>query len=219
MASDVAEIGGSVPLPVKKWEVYARERALFKSPRNAALEAGYDDRSGMHSKLERKPEVRERIAFLARQEKEVISEVRERLLRDLYVIADHDPGDFYEVRETVVGYRKNGDPIIREAQLPKYFRDMTREQRRCVESYAVTESGKPNLKLHSLIEANREIRKMLALDKPPAEASDADAEFARMTLGEQLAVVERQISDLRKNGLMLTHDGGSGSSSSPEASS
>lgn len=210
---------GRLPLKRATWEAYAKCRVmLFAHPAEAARQAGLKDGCGALTRLERNPEIQARMAFLSRQEKEIVAEVRESLLRDLFLINGHDPGDFFEVRETVVGYRKNGDPIIREAQLPKYFRDMTREQRRCVESYAVTESGKPNLKLHSILESNREIRKMLGLDKPVTQSSEAEADFVNMTLGEQLAVIERQISDLRKNGLMLTHDGGSGSASSPEAS-
>jgi hypothetical protein len=171
---------GSVPLKRATWEAYAKARAqLFAHPAEAARRAGLKDGCGALTRLERNREIQRRIAYLSRQEKEIAAEVRESILRDMFVVLNHDPGDFFEVRDAVVGYRRNGDPIIREAQLPKYFRDMTREQRMAVESYTVTESGKPNLKLHSRLEVARDLGKMLNIG---AQASGDDSATPRKML-------------------------------------
>lgn len=207
MASDIAVSDGSVPLPRKKHEIYARERALFKSPADAALVAGYERGSGAHSKLERNASVQQRIAYLSRQEAEVIAEIRKRLLEHGTRVLNADHGDFFEVVEEPV-FNKDGEVVWhRKVQRPKFFDNMTREQRSVIESYTTTETGKPNLKLHSSMEAHRELRKMLGLDKPVVAVNADDDAFKNLTLAEKIAQIDQELAELRKIGPILNHDG------------
>jgi len=214
MASDIAVSDGSVPLPRKKHEIYARERALFKSPADAALAAGYERGSGAHSKLERNASVQRRVAYLSRQEAEVIAEIRNRLLAREVLILEQDIGDLYEETEEILfkdgqPLTRNGEPVTRTVTRPKLFSDMTREQRQLIESYTVTETGKPNLKLHSSQDAHRELRKMLGLDKPVAAGNADDDAFRNLTLAEKIAQIDQDLAELRKIGPILNHDGAS----------
>lgn len=90
---------GSVPLKVLRHEFYAQQRALACPPESAAQRAGYPPRCGMHSKLERKAAVRARIAFLRRDDDELLLRKRERLEEELYRVVDFDLLDFAAIDE------------------------------------------------------------------------------------------------------------------------
>lgn len=156
---------GSVPLPRASNELYARHRAAGVSPTEAARRVGLNPRNGAATKLERRRAVQERLAWLCRYEPDVAFERKRYAEERLALIHDQDIAEFYEVVHEPV-YGKNGIVGHRMVQRPKFFRDLTIEQRRCIESYSVTDSGKTNLKLHDALAANREYRKLHGLDLP-----------------------------------------------------
>lgn len=156
---------GSVPIPHANHELYARNRAAGLSPTESVRRLGIDPDHGAPTKFERKRAVQHRIAWLCRHEPEVAIERKRYAEERLTLVHDHDIGEFYEVVEEPV-FGKDGIMGTRTVQRPKFFSELTREQRLCVESYSVTDSGKPNLKLHSSIDANRDYRKLHGLDMP-----------------------------------------------------
>ncbi len=156
---------GSVPLPNPRHELYSRNRAAGLSPTESCRRIGVDPDNGAPTKFEKRRAVQQRMAWLCRHEPEVAHERKRYAEERLTLVHDHDIGEFYEVAEEPV-FGKTGIVGHRTVQRPKFFSDMTREQRLCVKAYSVTDSGKPNLELHSMIDANRDYRKLHGLDMP-----------------------------------------------------
>jgi hypothetical protein len=108
MKTDLPAIAspGSRPLRNSKQEKYARLRAALQPRDKAYREAGWNDRSdagayGHACRLEHRPGVRERIAFLSRQAEELIAIKRERIEAQLWAIAEANLADFFETYDTV----------------------------------------------------------------------------------------------------------------------
>jgi hypothetical protein len=183
MDSSEAFDPGSEPLRNHRHERFARLRALDLPSLLAARGAGYElMTAGNAAKLDRNRKIRARITWLTRQEEEVLREKRRMLEERQWLIHDADIGDFYEIVEEVVEDEQRnplrdaaGKPVMRRFQRLKLFDEMSREQRLCVEGITWTERGKPNLKLYSKSEANKELRKLLGLDKP-TKISETDPE-------------------------------------------
>lgn len=90
---------GSVPLKLLKHETYCQQRVLNCSPEIAAQRAGYPARSGMHSKIERREDVQARLAWLRRDEDEIIRRKRQRIEEELTAVVDFDITDFATINE------------------------------------------------------------------------------------------------------------------------
>jgi hypothetical protein len=88
---------GSFPLRNRKHEIYARERSLCSSMEVAAQTAGYAPRCGKSSQLEKREDVRARIAFLTRDDAELIREKRRRIEERLNLAAYANLMDCVEV--------------------------------------------------------------------------------------------------------------------------
>lgn len=88
---------GSKPLKAVKYEIYARERALCCVPEAAAQRAGYPPRCGAHTRLERRQDVRDRIAFLAGDDVEMLREKRRRIEERLNLTAYANIFDFVDI--------------------------------------------------------------------------------------------------------------------------
>src|SRR5215467_12414408 len=92
---------GSKALTNAKRENYCRSRALARSRIQAYREAGWESGSDNASyvnacRLERRPEIRERIEYLTRQAEELITEKRQSIEERLWAIHDADIADFFE---------------------------------------------------------------------------------------------------------------------------
>ena len=96
---------GSKALTNAKREQYCRSRALARSRIQAYREAGWGSRSDNASyvnacRLERRPEIQDRIGYLTRQEEELVVEKRRRIEETLWSIHEADIGEFFETYET-----------------------------------------------------------------------------------------------------------------------
>jgi len=85
--------------------IAACEQPCSRAPR-PTREAGWNDRSdaGAYShacRLEHRPGVKDRIAFLSRQAEELIAVKRQRIEEQLWAIAGGNIQDFFETHETV----------------------------------------------------------------------------------------------------------------------
>src|SRR6516165_3609660 len=140
------------PLKHPKYEIFARQRALNQSPLIAGQIAGLNyDRRNLF-RIEKKPAVAARIAWLCRDEEENLRRKRQRLEEFLWDVLESDRADFYETVEIALTDR-NGMPILDRDGRPrtrtinqlKPLERLSPTERRLIESISYTESGKPNL--------------------------------------------------------------------------
>src|SRR5215469_7077616 len=102
----VVPIPGSRPLSNARHEHYCRLRSLLCPKGQALREAGMravknHDAVSNATRLERRQDVGDRIAFLVRQEEEVLAEKRKRIEEMLWAIHEADIGDYFETYEAV----------------------------------------------------------------------------------------------------------------------
>lgn len=196
-----ADLPGSHPLSKFEHERYAIERSFGTAITIAAERAGLSRRSGAGSKLEQNEAVRNRIAFLAAQEKAVHDEKRKRLEERQWLWHDWDIASFYmDVEEPVFDKNgaavtdEDGKPLMRWHQRLKPFSEIPQELRMCIESLTYTESGRPVLKLYSKADANRELRKINGIDAPRL-GDDIDPAM-RLPDGEFFQMLAREAAEL-----------------------
>jgi hypothetical protein len=201
----VVPLPGSRPLSNARHEHYCRLRSLLCPKGQALREAGMravknHDAVSNATRLERRQDVRDRIAFLVRQEEEVLAEKRKRIEEMLWAIHEADIGDLWETYEAArVG--KDGKAEIDEAgrmltlrnQRPKLLSDLPPDLRKAIEHVQVDARGKVVPQLYSKLQANAELRKMLNIggqkDRPETDVSRlSDAELI-----QQLADQAKQL--------------------------
>ncbi len=188
------------PLKHPKYEVFARQRALNQSPLVAGQTAGLNyDRRNLF-RIEKKPAVAARIAWLARDEEENIRRKRQRLEEFLWEALNADRADFYETVEIPITdcngkavLKRNGEPYTRMVTQPKPVEKLTEQQRQLIEAITYTESGKPNLKLVSKEYCHRELRKMIGGDAQPGQLGN---DFSQYTDAELFAELGRLANEL-----------------------
>lgn len=205
-----------VSLPLReKEERFARLYAVGVPALECARAAGYrwngscEGNAANARRLAQRPKIRARIAYLREnRDKEIREELRRITEQRLMLWHETDIGDYYEEREEPFTDPKGnpvldgeGIPVMRIVQRLKPFSELTREQRRAVESLTYTERGRPNLKLHSAFDANRDLRKMNGLDTPlspdqqKSESEMSDDE-ALINLAKTVAALANKIANI-----------------------
>jgi hypothetical protein len=135
------------------------------------------------TRLERRQDVLDRIAFLVRQEEEVLAEKRKRIEEMLWAIHEANIGDFFETVDI------DGKTIER----PKRLSDLPPEISKNIEKIAISANGRLVPQLYSKLAASQELRKMLNIggqtDRPETDGSRlSDAELI-----QQLADQAKQL--------------------------
>ena len=141
----------------------------------------------MRKRLERRQDVRDRIAFLVRQEEEVLAEKRKRLEERLWAMHEASLQDFFESYEEPVT-DKQGDEIIDEGgspkrrvrERPRLLTDLPPELAALVQDVNIDSSGRAIPKLYNKLQANKELRAMLnisAKQSAPDVTQLSDAEL------------------------------------------
>jgi hypothetical protein len=194
---------GSRALRNSKHEKYARLRAALQPRAQAYREAGWNDRSdaGAYShacRLEHRPGVRERIAFLSRQAEEMIAVKRERIESQLWAIAEGNIADFFETYDTVKRDH-NGQPehtdeggLSTETRVrPKLLTDLPPDLAALIEEVRPDARGRLIPKLYSKHQANKELRAMLNLSAK-SEAPDV----TKLSDAELIESLARQAKEL-----------------------
>jgi Terminase small subunit len=185
---------GSRPLKNAKYERYCRLRASALPRIQAYREVGWgsreDDVAYVNAcRLERRPEIRDRIGYLTRQEEELVVEKRRRIEEQLWAVLEADIGDFFETVE-VAKSDKDGKAETDEAgkmltvkkQRPRLLSDLPPDLRKAIEHIQVDARGNAVPQLYSKLQANAELRKMLNIggqkDRPETDVSRlSDAEL------------------------------------------
>ena len=173
---------------------------MLLSPLIAGQIAGLNyDRRNLF-RIEKKPAVAARIAWLSRDEEGNVRRKRQRLEEFLCRGLHADRTDFYETVEIPITDRngnavlkRNGEPYTKIVTQLKPLEKRTAQQRMLIESITYTESGKPNLKLVSKEYCHRELRKMIGGDAQPGQLGN---DFSHYSDAELLAELGRLANEL-----------------------
>lgn len=198
------EIPGSRPLRNTNHERFCRLRAVLRPKADAYRQAGWNIAndivaSSAASRLERRQDVADRIAFLSRQDEEILRAKRARIEEFLWVVHESNTADLWETVE-VERTDKDGKPILDENGIPlkktiqraKMLSELPPDVQRIVETCEIDKQGRVVPKPYSKMTANQELRKLLNI----GVVSREDGEFGRMSDAELIAELSRQAKEL-----------------------
>jgi hypothetical protein len=173
---------GSRPLSNARHEHYCRLRSLLWPKGQALREAGMravknHDAVSNATRLERRQDVRDRIAFLVRQEEEVLAEKRRRIEEQLWAIHEANIQDLFEICEQPKATKdgeietdQNGQMRLERKERPRLISDLAPEVAQLIEDVTADRKGRLIPKLYSKLQANRELRAMLNIGRPERES-------------------------------------------------
>ena len=190
----VVPLPGSRPLSNARHEHYCRLRSLLRPKAQALREAGMravknHDAVSNATRLERRQDVRDRIAFLVQQEEEVLAEKRKRIEEMLWAIHEANIGDLWETYEAAkvdkdgkLETDATGKMLTVKRQRPRLLSDLPPDVRKAIEHVQVDARGNVVPQLYSKLQANAELRKMLNIggqkERPGTDVSRlSDAEL------------------------------------------
>jgi hypothetical protein len=158
---------GSRALKNGKYEKYCRLRAAALPRIRAYREVGWrsreDDVAYINAcRLERRSEIHDRIAYLTRQEEDLIAEKRQRIEEQLWAVLEADIGDTVKVnREGNIETDEVGKALTVKKQRPRLLSYLPPDLRKTIEHVQVDARGNVVPQLYSKLQANAELRKML----------------------------------------------------------
>jgi hypothetical protein len=194
---------GSKPLKHSKWERYARYRAqalprivAFRKIGNYAANDKIAHNNA--SRLENKPGVKDRFAYLIRQEEELIVAKRWRIEEQLWAIAEGNLQNFFEPHEVIARdhtgqttHDENGGLLVETRARPKLLTDLSPELAALIEDVVIDSKGRAIPRLYSKAQANVELRKMLNIN-----AKEAPKDIAQLSDQELIATLAQQAREL-----------------------
>jgi len=200
---------GSRALKNAKYERYCRLRASAQ-PRIAAYrEVGWhskrdDDAYANACRVERRSEIRDRIAYLTRQEEELIAEKRQRIEEQLWAICGGNIQDFFTTEVDLNPTETNNPAEIannpdqqkvgvlpRARVVPRPLTELDPETAKLIENLTVDSKGRLIPKLYSKLQANKELRAFLNLSAK-SEAPDV-TKLSDAELIAQLAQMAKEL--------------------------
>ena len=111
-------------------------------------------------------DVRDRIAFLVRQEEGVLAEKRKRIEQTLWAIHEADIGDLWETYETTkvdqdgkAETDEAGNMLKVKKERPRLLSDLPPDIARLVEDVTIDSKGRLIPKLYSKLQASKELRR------------------------------------------------------------
>ena len=194
---------GSRALKNAKYEKYCRLRALAQPRIRAYREVGWktsddDDAYSNACRLERRPKIQDRIAYLIRQEEDLIVEKRRRIEEQLWAIAEANIADYFESHE-VIARDHTGQPMhdekgalsLEKRVRPKLLTDLSPDAARLIEEVRPDSRGRLIPRLYSKHQANKELRAMLKLGTK-SDASDV----SKLSDQELISTLAQQAKEL-----------------------
>jgi hypothetical protein len=152
------------------------------------------------TRLERRQDVRDRIAFLVRQEEEVLAEKHKRIEEMLWTIHEADIGDLWETYEAAkVGKDGNaetdepGHMLTLRKQRPRLLSDLPPDLRKAIEHVQLDAKGNVVPQLYSKLQANQELRKMLNIGGQKAREQTDVSKLSDAELISQLAEQAKEL--------------------------
>jgi hypothetical protein len=201
---------GSRALKNAKYEKYCRLRALAQPRIQAYREVGWgsreDDVAYINAcRLERRPEIRDRIAYLTRREEDLITEKRQRIEERLWAIHEANIQDFFITEDGPNLTEPSSNPTkmannpdqqkvavsSRARVVPRPLTELDPETAKLIEDITIDSKGRAVPKLYNKLQASKELRAMLNLSAK-SEAPDV-TKLSDSELIEQLA---RQAKEL-----------------------
>ena len=194
---------GSRPLKNTRQERYCRSRASAQPRIHAYREAGWEttDDAAAYSnscRLERCPEIRDRIAYLTRQEEDLIAEKRRRIEEQLWAFAGANIQDFFETYDTVkrdhTGQPEHDEKGALSTELrvrPKLLTDLPPDLAKLIEDVQVDNRGRLIPRLYSKERANKELRNMLNFS-----AKSDDSDVSKLSDQELISTLAQQAKEL-----------------------
>lgn len=202
------EIEGASPLKSRKHERFCWLMAQLRPKADAYRQCGFKscsdhDANGNAARLLRRADVQERIAYLSRQEEDILQAKRRRIEEALWLMHEVNPADLWETVEGPVLHKsgdKKGEPVLGDDgqpltykyQRPKMLSDLPEDVQRAVESVSVSENGWAIPKTYSRLQVNGELRKLLGIGTVTRD----DGELSRLSDAELVAELSRQAKEL-----------------------
>jgi hypothetical protein len=194
---------GSRALKNAKYERYCRLRASAQPRIQAYREVGWGSKEDNAAyingcRLERRSEIRDRIAYLTRQAEDRIADKRARIEEFLWSVHEADLGDYFETYQAIERDH-NGRPVPTKPDdpnsalstetrvRPKLLTDLSPDLAKLIEDVQVDNRGRLIPRLYSKERANKELRNMLnisAKETPRDVTQLSDAELIQ-TLAQQ----------------------------------
>ena len=202
---------GSRPLRNTRQERYCRARAAAQPRIPAYREAGWEtsNDADVYSnccRLERRPEIRDRISYLSRQEEELIAVKRQRIEAQLWAIAEANIQDFFTTEDQInptetAEIANNLDqqkPAFspRTRVVPRPLTELDPETAKLIEDVREDRRGRLVPRLYSKAWANEELRKMLNISakEPPKDVTQLSDQELIATLAQQARDLGIEIS-------------------------
>ena len=195
-----APLLGSQPMRQPKVERFCRLRALLRPKADAYRQSGFASKSdhdaiGNASRLERRHDVQERIAYLTRGDEELLREKQKRIEEMLWLIHESNVADLWKTIEVEKRDKSGkllldaaGKPIMVRRQIPKPLDELPEDVQRVVEK--LDEKGQPQL--YSKLQANAELRKLLGIGAVTRD----DGDMGRLSDAELVAQLAAQAREL-----------------------
>jgi hypothetical protein len=206
----IAASPGSRALKNAKYERYCRLRASAQPRIPAYREVGWetsdvDDAYSNACRLERRSEIRDRIAYLTRQAEELIAEKRQRIKERLWAIHEANIQDFFTTENDLDPTEASSNPAEktnnpdqqkvavspRARVVPRPLTELAPETAKLIEDVTVDRRGRLIPRLYSKMAASKELRSMLNLS---ARADAADV--TRLSDQELLQTLAQQAREL-----------------------
>jgi len=150
------------------------------------------------TRLERRQDVRDRIAYLVRQEEEVLAEKRRRIEETLWAIHEADIGDFFEPHDQIktdkegnIETDEKGAVLLETRERPRLLTDLSPETAKLIEDVTIDSKGRAIPKLYSKLQANKELRAMLNI-----RAKEAPRDITQLSDAELIQQLADQAKEL-----------------------
>ena len=150
------------------------------------------------TRLERRQDVRDRMTFLVRQDEEVLAEKRKRIEEKLWATHEANIGDLWETygaakvgKDGKAETDAAGSMLMVKTERPRLISDLAPEVAQLIEDMMIDSKGRAIPKLYSKLQASKELRAMLNIDKP----ADATA-VSRLSDAELIAQLSDQAKQL-----------------------
>jgi hypothetical protein len=151
-------------------------------------------------RLERRPEIQDRIGYLTRQEEELVVEKRRRIEETLWAIHEANIGDLWETYE-VAKVGKDGKAETDEAgnmlmvkkERPRLISELSPDIAKLIEDVTADSKGRLIPKLYSKLQASKELRAMLNID---GQKNRPETDVSRLSDAELIQQLADQAKEL-----------------------
>jgi hypothetical protein len=148
-----------------------------------------------------RPEIKDRIGYLTRQDEELIAEKRRRIEETLWAIHEANIGDLWETYEAAkVGKDgkaetdESGNMLTVKKERPRLISELSPDIAKLIEDVTVDGRGRLLPRFYSKLQASKELRAMLNIGKP-TDASDV----SRLSDAELIQQLSDQAKELGVN--------------------